>query len=175
MSKSTADLIVLGVDPGPLAGVVGLRYSSQTRQQSAAPVVVQVSANALLPVLRALMPAGCQVVLAYEMYVVSARSARASNPTANALTRSVCGQLSTLGSDHVFVMQRSMGQISEWASDARLTALGVFELTKQMRHARSAARHAAYSAKVDLQMPDPLSRRFQRIKEAPQENAECPA
>jgi hypothetical protein len=54
---------------------------------------------------------------------------------------------------------RSAADVKPWATDTRLQAAGLLDLTKGMRHARDAARHALFCAVCDFGLTDPLSRK----------------
>jgi hypothetical protein len=55
---------------------------------------------------------------------------------------------------------RGASDVKNWATDARLQAAGLWEVTAGMpRHARDGGRHALYCAVHHCGLPDPLSRR----------------
>jgi hypothetical protein len=53
--------------------------------------------------------------------------------------------------------------VKPWATDERLEAAGLLDLTKGMRHARDAARHALFTAVKDGGVPDPLSKHAHEV------------
>jgi hypothetical protein len=55
--------------------------------------------------------------------------------------------------------------VKPWATDERLEAAGLLDLTKGMRHARDAARHALFTAVKDGGVPDPLSKHAHPISQ----------
>ena len=56
-----------------------------------------------------------------------------------------------------------------------MAAAGLLEPTKQLRHARDAARHALFAAVADCGIPDPLSRKARHpLPPTPQEFLERP-
>ncbi len=153
-------LFVLGVDPGETSGVVALSYrdgvllTAQVFQCSAASTDWLVLA--LLDDLVGAMP-DAEVVLAVERFVVGPRAARSRSAKAGATTRDLVGRLTA--PDHAWrTVSRSASEVKPWATDERLEAAGLLAATKEMRHARDAARHSLYSAVADCGIPDPLSR-----------------
>lgn len=150
---------VIGVDPGPIPGVVVIRPGPPIDT-----AIFQCDAASVLWLVVALVNVADDndqnVILAVEKFVVGMRSARSSTPGAGQLTRDMVGKLAALQSyfpTGVQVVQRSASEVFPWASDARLSRVGLYAATKGMQHARSAARHALYAAVRDAGMPDPLS------------------
>lgn len=153
----------IGIDPGPIPGIVLLRGATSH--------VVQCSASLAPAVLHALLEydVGCPAVVQIEAFVPG-RKARAAGQ-ASAATRDLIGQLRQIWEDfdstsdgrlggHWF--QRSAGEVKPWATDERLEAAGLLEATRGMRHAKDAARHALFCAVRDGGIPDPLSKRSNR-------------
>lgn len=156
--------IVLGVDPGPTPGIVRLTVASSPVNPT--PVieqgqVVQCSEGVLVPVLNALIDfPETTTTLAYEAFVVGARAARSSTPAAGKATRDMVRELAYWAAHHDIPSHlRRATEVKPWATDARLDAVGLLDLTKGMRHARDAGRHALFCAVRALGLPDPLSRR----------------
>lgn len=110
------------------------------------------------------VPAPPRIVLAVERFVVGPRSSRLSTPQAAASTRDMVGKVLALGAElsGVTVVQRSAAEVMPWASDKRLSAIGLLSVTKGMPHARAASRHALFAAVRDGGMPDPLSTRARK-------------
>jgi hypothetical protein len=153
---------VLGVDPGPTPGIVRLTISSS--RANSVPViehedVVQCSSDVLVPVLNALIDFQQDTAfLAYETFVTGPRAARSSTPAAGKATREMVGDLAYWATHHgIKSHARSASEVKPWATDERLDAAGLLELTKGMRHARDAARHALFAAVKEFGLPDPLS------------------
>jgi hypothetical protein len=164
--------MVIGIDPGPVTGVVALRWGAQL--PDVRPVRVQVDPGAgLLLVLDAMLSTRysfrplledgdpsqpCLVTIAIEKFVVGTRSARSGSPQAGELTRHVIGMvLARYGDLNTRIVQRPMVEISRWASDRRLTAAGLLLTPKTVwQHAQSAAKHALFAAVQDMGLPDPL-------------------
>ncbi|TDB80191.1 hypothetical protein E1091_19330 [Micromonospora fluostatini] len=100
-------------------------------------------------------------VVAYERFVVGRRAGQSSSAAAGERTRTMVGEVEAWarGAQWRRVYARSAAEVKPWATDLRLAAAGLLDLTKGMRHARDAARHALYCAVRDLGLADPLSRR----------------
>ena len=145
---------VVAVDPGPIPGVVVLSGGQRS--------TFQCDPDSVLWLVRTLLAAGfadARRILAVERFVVGMRSAHSSTPKAGAVTRDMIGALTELGRSlpDVSVVLRSASEVMTWASDKRLGAAGLLVPTRGMPHARSAARHALFSAVKDGNQPDPLS------------------
>jgi hypothetical protein len=152
---TSSDKIVIGVRPGPMAGITGIRYGPH-KVMTAAPVIGQWTSNAVLPVLRSLIPADRFVTIAY---VTSTSPAR----VAKILDRKLCDALGTLVSPLVAVVPYLITEVVAWATDERLAAIGVYDITFNMRPARDSARVALYAAHAALRIPDPLARRRKEV------------
>lgn len=155
--------VVIGVDPGPIPGVVVLRLGPPLETS-----VFQCDADSVLWLIRSLFAHAPYVghhVLAVERFVVGPRASRLSTASAGRKTRDMVGAIVELGENQrdlvgrplVRVVARSASEVMPWASDARLSRLGLYTATKGMQHARAAARHALYAAVKDAGLPDPLS------------------
>lgn len=156
----TLPTYVLGVDPGPIPGVVAL---SLTGGRICNRTVYQCSAHAVTPLVGWLLDGAqptARTVLAVERFVVGPRAARSSTPKAGQITRELVGVLQAaaeaLGVECVL---RSAAEVKPWATDKRLERAGLLDPTKGMTHARDAARHALFAATADCGLPDPLSKR----------------
>jgi hypothetical protein len=152
---------VLGVDPGPIPGVVALSITDGRLQ---AVQVFQVApAGYTLPLVGWLIDCAqptARTVLAIERFVVGPRAARSSSPKAGQITRDLVGALQTVAElKGVEVVLRPAAAVMPWATDKRLEAADLLDLTKGMQHARAAARHALFAATADCGLPDPLSKR----------------
>ncbi len=169
-------LRVIGVDPGPVPGIVVLDLdvlmdgSGRWLREVAA---LQCTANVAPYVVEALLlEHGDAALVAAEQFVVSGKSARVSNARDSAVTRDLVGALQQVVEAHhrgpvsgrtgIFV-QRPAGQVKPWATEMRLAKAGLLEPTKAMRHARDAARHALFAAVRDGGLPDPLSSRWSEV------------
>jgi hypothetical protein len=124
--------------------------------------VLQCDPGSVLRLVQTLLTIGDQcgpVVLAVERFIVAMRSSRLSTPRAAATTRDMVGAVTALGRElpGVSVVQRCAAEVMPWASDKRLTAAGLYDITRAMPHARAAARHALFAAVRDCGLPDPLS------------------
>jgi hypothetical protein len=163
-SELPAPPAIIGVDPGPIPGVVLIRPGP--------PLVLsafQCDSASVLWLIRALLhrsPYASRTILAVERYVVGTRAGRLATPQASALTRNIVGAVVAIGTDQeglrgeqsVSVVQRSASEVMTWASDKRLSTVGLYRITAQMQHARAAARHALFAAVRDGGMRDPLSK-----------------
>lgn len=166
-------LRVIGVDPGPIPGIVVLDLDAMAdgsgrwlRERFA----YQCTANAAAYLLEALLlEHGDAALVQVETYVVGNKSGRLSHAGESANTRDLVGAVQQVvsnfhrgpisGQTGVFV-QRAAGEVKPWATDDRLARAGLLEPTKGMRHARDAARHALFAAVRDGGLPDPLSKRW---------------
>lgn len=154
-------MYVLGIDPGPLPGIVRLHLlTKQGKTTLISAEALQVTPGVLTDVLDGLNTQTEIGAIALERFVVGPRAARSSTPAAGAATRDMVGVVTGWASEHrVPLYARSAAEVKPWATDARLEAVGLLELTKGMRHARDAGRHALFCAVKDYGLPDPLSRK----------------
>lgn len=155
--------VVLGVDPGPTPGIVRLLFWDRVQALVGEPVaeIVQCTAGALVPVLNALNDVPMSTTaLAYEAFVVGHRAARSRTPAAGKATRDMIRDLAYWAGHHDIPSHTYRAtDVKPWATDARLQAAGLLEMTKGMRHARDGARHALFTAVKHYGLPDPLSGR----------------
>jgi hypothetical protein len=153
-------LRAIGVDPGPVPGLVEVRYLDG---ELIGVDVMQCSTNWIGLALGALLSAeDGETHVQLEAFVVGNRSARSSTANAGAVTRDVLSKLTFMASEFlpgsaIHVLRAT--DVKPWATDERLEALGLLEATAGMRHARDAARHALYCAVRFGGVPDPLSRK----------------
>lgn len=150
-------MYILGIDPGPIPGIVRLQLEyghGPTRLLEAE--ALQVTPRLIFPVLH-MLGEGDRTVVAVERFVVGPRASRSSTPTAGSITRTMIEAIREwTGTDCI---TRAATEVKPWATDKRLAAAGLLEpLTTGMRHARDAARHALFCAVRDYGLPDPLSR-----------------
>jgi hypothetical protein len=146
-------MFVVGIDPGPVVGVAVVCTNPRF-----APTVIQVNAGSVETVLEGWHTVYAVGALATERFVVGPRAARSSTPAGGARARAVVELLSGWAAEKgVPHFRRSASEVKPWATDGRLAAAGLLELTKGMRHARDAARHALFCAVKDYGLPDPLS------------------
>lgn len=154
--------LVVGVDPGPVPGVVALG----TRDGHLYDVeLAQVSADLLPKLLRVLieprLPHG-PVLIGVERFVAGHRAARSSSAGAGRTTRDMVGVVTQLGAElGAVVVQRPAVTVKAWATDERLTRAGI-EIPSGMRHAKDAARHALFAACHAGHLPDPLSSTYKK-------------
>lgn len=159
-------MYVIGIDPGPLPGVVRLHLEVSGDKWSGCSArlidaqALQVTPGLLITVLEGINYTTEIGAVAYERFVVGRRSAQSSTPAAGARTRNMIGELEAwAGPRWRSVFARSASEVKPWATDARLDAAGLLDLTKGMRHARDAGRHALFCAVRDFGLADPLSRK----------------
>lgn len=157
--------VVIGVDPGPVPGVVVIHPGPPLRTQ-----VFQCDAGSVLWLVLGLISEAdrwaLNTVLAVERFVVGPRAGRSSTSDAGRITRDMVGKLAGIQAynpTNLQVVQRSASEVFPWASDARLSRIGLYAATKGMQHARAAARHALYAAVRDGGMTDPMSREFRKV------------
>jgi hypothetical protein len=155
--------LVIGIDPGPAPGIVALHDTTTTTRRPVASVIQCDYVSCVLFVSALLSTvdtdaAGRLPILAVEQFVVGPRAARSRTPAAGVATRDLIGALRREFAD-VAVQLRPAARVKPWATDARLAAAGLLDVTRGMPHARDAARHALYAAVRNRLMPDPLSRK----------------
>lgn len=147
--------LVVGIDPGPTPGIVALYDNGKSS-------VIQCDRHSTRSIVGMLLMLKYERrTLAVERFVLGPRAARSRTPQAGADTRSLIESLrecALMVWDTEFV-ERSASAVKPWATDARLTATGLLDLTKGMTHARDAARHALFAAVHAGLMPDPLSKK----------------
>ncbi len=153
---------VIGVDPGPVPGIVVLDiWETAVIGRVEA---IQCTHGAACELVEALLMDQVETSLvATERFVTRGRANKAQT-----ITRDLVGQLQqavriqhhSYNGSPVHCLERNASQIKAWATDARLEAAGLLEVTKGMRHARDAARHALFAAVRDAGLPDPLSSSF---------------
>jgi len=160
----TAELTVIGCDPGPTTGICALHYRAGALVRHG---FAQVSHNWVEMVLDTLTDDAAStltpgdLIIAVERFVVGPRAARSSTPAAGQITRRLIETIASTytGRDGIPVVQRSAAEVKPWASNSRLDAAGLLSSLAGMPHARDAARQAIYCAVHDRGVPDPLSRR----------------
>jgi hypothetical protein len=152
-------IVAIGMDPGPIPGIVRLTYSDDRDLLMAD--VVQCSAHTALDLLEVLLrvPAGTEVYFQVEKFVIGKGSYRSGSPGAR--TRDMVGSAITMVQSGrlCVVTQRPAVAAKQWATDKRLDAAGLLDEVKGMQHAKDAARHALYTAVAEGKIPDPLSRK----------------
>lgn len=155
-------IYVIGIDPGPTPGLVGLHVTENRAPKLMNVDVVQCSESALIHVLNGLWDCqGSTIRLAVERFVVGSRAGRSRTASAGADTRKLVLEIDRWAGLHALTLPviRTATAVKPWATDARLAAAGLTLPTQGMRHARDAARHALFSAVKDHGLPDPLSKR----------------
>jgi len=156
---------IIGIDPGPVVGVALLALGRNNRGDgSICPWriterhALQVTPGLLGTVLDALGPSAHAV--AVERFVVGPRAARSSTAKAGGAARDIVGQVTDWADRYALnLCLRSAAEVKPWATDERLIAAGLLDLTTGMRHARDATRHALFCAVRTYGLPDPLSKR----------------
>jgi hypothetical protein len=152
---------ILGVDPGPVVGVLWLSIEvnrpGENLVANGARIVwvhaMQITPGALIWVLDAAHKLWTAVdAVALERFVVGARAARSRTPSGGADARETAQQVVDWVRGKGSSMQlaaRSAADVKPWATDARLERAGLLAPTTGMRHARDAGRHALYCAVKD--------------------------
>jgi hypothetical protein len=166
MTISPDDTVVIGVDPGPRPGIVGLRYSPG-KVRTAAPAIIQCTLNVAIPLIQAIIPADVRrIILSFEPFVMGARSSKVSSPAASAATARFCGALQAMAHNNhrIIIRHHQASQVKPWGCEERLERAGLLLLVKGMTHARDGAKQALYSASHDAGVPDPLSRKHTLIE-----------
>lgn len=157
--------LVIGVDPGQTTGVAVLSFENGgylLRLASEIPYD-QGPVGMVKSLLEgAWMADRARTIIAAERFVVRGRAARSAHPEAGEMARVILGGLQTYASElgYQFVT-RSASEAKGWATDGRLKAAGLYELTRSAGgHRRDATRHALMAGVMKLGWTDPLSKTF---------------
>lgn len=154
----SADLYVLGIDPGPATGIAVAFWDDESWLTPGAYQCDASSAPELLDWLagrkRPMMLARAAVEEFRPGTGAGARGPHAS------VTRSKVDELSdVLAARGIRVTTRPAAAVKPWATDDRLKRAGLMEICRGQGHAADAMRHLLFLAVHDLGVPDPLSRR----------------
>lgn len=149
--------LIIGVDPGGTTGMAALFISDRGKIINAYYAQLRGDESFVDTVVRSLCfqwTDVCDVHLAVESFVVSARAGRSANAAAGRKARDIITLLKRVGNSYV---ERPAVVVKRWATNQRLEAAGILGDTTGMQHARDASRHALYAAVRSGYMPDPLS------------------
>lgn len=155
----TKPVYILGIDPGPTTGIVGLFIMPPRQLWYHQPDIVQCNAHAAPGIVGHLLRTGpmepdTQLVVAIERFVVG-RGSMVSG-SAGEVTRDLIGYVEhTAAEVGARVITRSAAAVKPWASAKRLMHAGLF--SEVGGHARDAARHVLFAACADYGHADPLS------------------
>lgn len=154
---------IVGIDPGPTPGIVGLwleqRTDSSMHRFIESAEIMQCSLSAFSTVVSGIRISRHVRIVAAERFVVASRAGRSAHAEAGATTRDVLARLRAWANlDSSTFIERNASEVKAWATDARLDAAGLLAATVGMRHARDAARHALFCAVRDCGVVDPLSK-----------------
>lgn len=163
---SPANLAVIGVDPGPTSGIVGLAWCEGRLTKS----VIQCNADSVLMVLRALTDSrtmwranGGLVYVGLENFVDGSHHDRKLHGAA-AVTRELINSIVDYIPDmRVRVVRFNAAAHKPWAraaDHARLRRSGLWAATDGMRHARDGAKIALYTAVAHCNVDDPITGRW---------------
>lgn len=148
---------VIGIDPGPVTGIVKLPVPQTT---DVVPQVIQCSWNVFDDVLLALIGLPGMTTLAVERFIPSRHGQRGTAPEARRAAVFVQQFAEQVAADYGLACHvRTAAEVKPWATDQRLLLAGLLEPCTGMRHARDGARHALFAAVKDCGLPDPLSHR----------------
>jgi len=159
-ARPVSALRVIGIDPGPMLGIVELHFHNGV---IVAPAALQCTSGLAVPMLEALLAKNSdtwpRTLVQIERFVVGRGSMKSGRH--GAVTRNQVGALKEIAREHCgdWMFERSAAAVKPWATDDRLARAGLLEPTKGMTHARDAARHALFCAVRDGGIPDPLSTR----------------
>jgi len=166
----TDNRYVIGVDPGETCGVVRIEYrlvgvsveSGGFWYATGEHVVIQCTHGSVRSILAWLTAVG-NVIISHERFVVSSRASRVKKAAASQITRDINGWIDGLHKTdepgrRIRVVEHRAADVKPWAVEEKMAALGLV-LSPEMRHARDAAKQAAYAGCHDLGAPDPLSKR----------------
>ena len=144
-------IVTIGVDPGPHTGICvldGVQGVALECDDASALLIVKMLIKGFAGPHR-------PVRIAVERFVIGPGTRKAGK--AGEITRRVIGEIHTLARQPgVAVIERPAVTVKDWATNRRLGAMGLLQITVGSDHARDACRHAAYSRKWDDGMPDPL-------------------
>lgn len=145
---------IIGIDPGPVVGMCLLRLpNTASRPGFWYSELAMVSPGCVSSLIGGWVEAYNVTAVAAEAFVDSKLGSRANDRAASQEARDV---LTRLRPTHVTTarrwrwLERRAVDINGWATDARLNAAGLLVPSKNMRHARSALRHALYAACHDF-------------------------
>src|SRR6476661_1054828 len=142
---------VIGVDPGETTGIVRIEYrmvgesieSNGFWYPTGDPIVIQCAHKSVHAILTWLTTVG-NVIISHERFVVSSRSSRLRKAASSQITRDLNGWIDGLRCKCVRVVEHRAADVKPWATDEKMAALGLV-LPPEMRHARDAAKQAAYA------------------------------
>lgn len=171
----TGELLAIGVDPGPMPGIVALRWSVSDSGVALLEGVeiIQCTPGIAPSIVRELLVSDShpdlRAVVQLERFVVGKTSMKAAR--AGAVTRDLVGEVQrevqltsrTADGHDAVATQQNAARVKHWATDARLMHVqkhgsDLYRLTAGVRHARDAARHALFASCHDGGVPDPLSK-----------------
>lgn len=150
----------IGIDPGPIPGIVmldGSEFSVIQCDHAVAGIVL----DALLRDRR------CPTTVQIEAFIPGRHGNKAG--AASAVTRDLVGALANVWDNYDSTTKGRLGGhwfqvpasgVKPWATDQRLEVAGLLEATRGMRHAKDAARHCLYRAVKCGALPDPLSKEW---------------
>lgn len=150
----------LGLDPGGTTGICLAAW--QPGKPEAVSVLARQCPRAEAAEVLGQMLAGwgLEVTCAQiEDFRVSRRAARIRRAHSTGTAELVADLRDALRLPGIRVYVRPASDGKPWASDKRLKAAGLLDVTRGLPHARDAARHALYTAHFDGLLPDPLSKR----------------
>lgn len=150
-------VVSLGGDPG---GTTGLFLGGWRDGQKRPPVLARAwscDAGAAPELLEWILgDYGAMITVAgFEAY--DARK-NARGMTAKAMYELTSALVAAVAGAGIPVVTRPPSMVKPWATDRRLSAAGVLDLTGKMPDARDASRHSLYAASKDGGLRDPLSR-----------------
>lgn len=140
---------VIGVDPGPVAGLVLLDWHGKWVVKFA-----QADPDTAMGVVHAWRI--YDALLTVEDFRVGNRTTKLNDPKSAEATRDMVGALKAR---YPTAKLRTASEVKPWATDERLKKAGLY-FQGSMRHARDAARHALFCAVKDCGLPDPLSKKW---------------
>ncbi len=133
------------------------------------PELAQATPNTALLIVRqwiAERPKNTVLLVAIESFVVGTRAARSADAAAAEITREIIGvvtvmasTLHTVDGSPAVLRSRPASAVKPWATNTRLAAAGLLDITNAYpRHARDATRHALFAACKDGGVLDPFGR-----------------
>ena len=152
---------VIGIDPGPVPGFCVLNLTLTPGRDGWADIYQCNSRTAPWLLARLCGPdgaGGARCLAAMEPFTPGHSPGARMRP--GRITADLAGELAAdLDGYGIPCAAQRNALVKPWATDRRLDACGLLELTRGSAHARSAAGQALYCAVQSCGYPDPLSRK----------------
>jgi hypothetical protein len=154
--------VILGIDPGPTTGFCILGFNGRWPASASHTHALACDAAMAPKLLDWLLEIYAHPVTYWTAGGIEEfRRGNIKGGQRNAgVTADLVVSLSKIAGDHDLVLAcRPAVLVKRWASDSRLRAAGLYDITSKSVDARDAARHSLFAAVRDAGAPDPLSKR----------------